>query len=631
MDARTRLQTLQRLWAQEQAAARARNDEALRETPLNQRVERGEALKRVLVEEVEAAAGGRSLLWVSLPEGPELRLRPGAPLRLWWTSPDDAEERVHATAARLSRRRLGLMVDGDPPERLLTGAFNIDRDDPQATFQRGARAIEACLAASPNEDLGRLREVLFGGARPQFDIPRDWRPLDDALNAGQRTVVAYALSAFDLCLVHGPPGTGKTRTLIEIARQAADRGERVLCCAMSNTAVDHLAAGLHEAGVPLLRLGHPARVAEALEARSLDRLLEGDEAHRLARQWMTEARQLREKALRRKERGSLERAEFRTLMGEARRLQADARAQLRRAQQALIERSPVVCATAAGADSDLLREHHFDLLVLDEATQAPDPIALVAIAHARRLVLAGDHEQLPPTIIDPRAEAGGLGTTLFDRLARTTPEASRMLSTQYRMHADLMAFPSVTRYEGKLVAAPEVAAHRLEDLGVRPDESRATPLILVDTAGKGWEDRADESGSWFNQAQAARCVAEVRRLLSRGLAPEQVSVITPYNAQRALLRAELGAVEVSTVDGFQGRENEAVVVDLVRSNALGKVGFVKDRRRLNVALTRARRLLMVIADTATLGQHPDFARFLEEVEARGTWLSAWADEAEPLE
>lgn len=631
MDARAELQKLAELWRLEGVANAARAAALRRDTPLKTRVERGDAIRNAEVDDVVAAAGGRSSLWVAAAG--ELRIKPGDPLRLWWgDDPDDAESLVRAIAGRRRSGQLALMVDGDPPDRLLSGHFHVDRDDPNATFERGARALQVFVEAGPDTDAGRLRPVFYGDRVPGLDVPRDWRPLDEALNGAQRAAVAYALSALEAAVIHGPPGTGKTRTLVEVVRQSAGRGESVLACAMSNIAVDHLAAGLVDAGLSVVRLGHPARVSPALEAQSLDRLLEQTEAYKLARSWSAEANQLRQKTLRRKDRGSADRRDLREAFSEARRLERDARDALRRAQGVLLDQADVVCATAAGSDADLLAGRRFDLLVLDEATQTPDPVALVAAKRARRVVLAGDHQQLPPTLIDADAAAAGLAHTLFERLIERAPPAVRMLTVQYRMHADLMAFPSQSRYEGRLQADTSVATHRLEDLGVAPDPLRLAPLVLMDTAGKGWDDESDPDGSWRNPGQAARTAAEVVRLVGRGVAPADIAVITPYNAQRRLL-AELlpEGVELGTVDGFQGREKEAVVLDLVRSNPDGKVGFVADRRRLNVAFTRARRFLLVIADTATLGGHPDFAAFQDVVDQQGGWVSAWSDEAEPFE
>lgn len=205
------------------------------------------------------------------------------------------------------------------------------------------------------------------------------------------------------------------------------------------------------------------------------------------------------------------------------------------------------------------------------------------------------------------------------------------------MHATIMGFPSRMHYEGRLEASPAVAAHLLEDLGAREDPLREGPLVFLDTAGTGWgETREGDDPSTSNPAQADRVVLEVRRLLSRGVAPADAAVITPYDAQARRLREALGpelaqGLEVGTVDGFQGREKEAIVVDLVRSNDEGAVGFLGDTRRMNVALTRARRFLLVVGDSGTLGQHAYYAEFMEEVNASGAWVSAYADECPPLE
>ncbi|MCA9543764.1 MAG: IGHMBP2 family helicase [Myxococcales bacterium] len=631
-----RLARLAELWRMERAfaASRAHSQRAL--TTLAQRVARGDALADCEVDDLALVAGGRTLLWIrpkAWPEDP--RLSPGAPARLWWTAVDDPQGHARGVVGRRRGDLLSVMVDGEPPERLLSGVFHLDTDDPQETFARGDAALARWRTAAAGTVEARLRGVLFGERPPVFGEAGPDAPLDVALNGPQRAAVVRALATEDVAFIHGPPGTGKTRTLVEVIRRAVAGGQRVLACAMSNTATDHLGAGLLATGLAPVRLGHPARVSDALEAHSLDELLAHTDAAHLARKWQAEARDLRRRAFNRRDRGALRGREFGQMMDEARALERDARNQLKGAQRALLKAAPVVCCTAAGADSALLGAEHFDLVVLDEATQVPDPLALVALSRGERAVLAGDPEQLPPTILCPEAEQGGLGLTLFERLAQAHPEAGTLLQVQHRMHADLMAFPSATRYGGRLVAHPAVAGWTLADLGVAEDAERPTPLVLVDCAGKGWADVGDEDGSTANPGQGERTAAEVRRLISRGLPPTAVGVITPYRAQRRLLRRLLAdevsaGLEIDTVDGFQGRENEAIVVDLVRSNEAGKVGFVADRRRLNVALTRAKRHLLLIADTATLGVHDDFAALLEAVESHGAWVSAWNDEAEPL-
>ena len=642
------LERLADLWDREGAASRAQYRAIRHAVPFRERVARGDAIGDLEVVDTDAMAGGRTLLWLTTPRLDELdhvRFGPGDPVRLWWGDVDggQADSRAHATVARRRKGRFGVAVDGDVPDRLLEGRFRLDREAPEATFERGQRAIARFAAAAESSDVGHLREIFFGEWTPGGPITVEWAPFDTDLNLTQLAAVAGALGARDVFLVHGPPGTGKTRTLVEIVRQAAARGERVLATAASNAAVDNLAAGLATAGADPLRLGHPARVAPEVEALTLDARLERSDAHKFAGQWVAEANALRRKLAARAGVGARRRLdweEVRVARQEIRRLHRDARRALENAQSVILDRAAIVCATAAGADASILGDRRFDLVVLDEATQAPDPIALVPLGRGRRVVMAGDPRQLPPTVIDVDAAREGLGRTLFERLAedpRTAP-AYRLLSVQYRMHAGLMAFPSASMYDGRLRADKSVAAITLDGLpGLRADALRPGPLAFIDAAGKGWdEERSTEDPSVRNPLQAERVAAEVRRLLSRGLVPADLAVITPYAAQvralRARLRPELElGLRIDSVDAFQGQEREAVIIDLVRCNERGEIGFLEDTRRMNVAVTRARRQLIVVGDGTTLGRHPYYAAFLEHVEHAGGWVSAWTDDAEPFD
>ena len=673
MDAGAALARLAELWQRERAASRARFAEERSALTLAERAARGLAVRDLSLDEVAAAPGGRALVWLR-PRRPgdleNTRLGPGDPVRLWREATDDPDA-VLATLSRIGRDRLAVVVDD--PEPLEEGRFQLDREQPEATFDRGDRALAAFADATSGSRRAELREVFFGDVAARFDPIGELAPLDADLNEPQRAAVARALSARDVALIHGPPGTGKTRTLVEVIRQAIRRGDRILATAASNTAVDNLVERLADAGEEVVRLGHPARLAPKVLHRALDTLLEATEAFALSRRWLAEARQERDRAHKRRARGSLDGRELREALAAARQLERDARKHLAGAQAAILARATVLCATAAGADDALLGGARgparpsraggeaerrpvgdparpsraggeaerrlvgdtisFDLVVLDEATQAVDPVALVALARGRRAVLAGDPCQLPPTVIDLGAARAGLGTTLFERLAAAAPPS--LLVVQHRMHAALMAFPSRSMYGGALVAAPAVAEHRLEDLGLPSDPLRPGPLVVIDTAGTGWSDETTgDDPSTRNPGHAARVAAEVRRLLGRGLDAGDLAVITPYDAQvrllRELLRAERDAgLEIGTVDGFQGREKEAVVLDLVRANPDGALGFLADHRRMNVALTRARRFLLVVADSATVAHDPFYDAFLAAAEAQGALASAFLDDAPP--
>jgi len=638
-DISTLLAELRGLWRQERQATQEQFAAERRDLSLAERIERGLAIKDLAIEETGYAPGQRVTLWIAPRKETDLddlRLGPGEPVRLWWDDPDEADATLGVVTRRRGRQ-FGVMVDADYSERLEDGGFRLDRDAPVQTFVRGDRALDGFGRLKRGEPLAELRDVLFGLREAEFDSEAELSWFDGELNGPQREAVARALAARQLALIHGPPGTGKTRTLIEVIRQAVARGDRVLATAASNTAVDNLAERLVAAGVSVVRLGHPARVAEAVEDHSLDALLEATSASKLARKWIDEANRLRTRTERQWARRTITWDERRLARQEVGRLMRDARQHVAGTRDAIIERADVICATATGADTSLLGDRTFDLVVLDEATQAVDPVTLIALTRARRAVLAGDPRQLPPTVISAEAARAGLGRTFFERLeASGGAHLVRMLRVQHRMHADLMAFPSASMYGNKLEAESGVAGRTLDDLGAAHDHGRPGPLVFVDTAGKGWEElRTADDPSTRNVEQGARTVAEVRRLLSRGVEPGAIGVITPYAAQVRLLRHALMAeralgLEVHSVDGFQGREKEAIIVDLVRSNEDGEIGFLGDTRRMNVALTRAKRWLLVVGDSATIGNHPYYKEFLEYAELMDATVSAWVDDGEPL-
>jgi predicted DNA helicase len=649
------LDSLAAAWRAERLAARARVALERSGRSLVERVALGIAIGQLRIVDEQSAPGERVRVRVAVPDQVDLdnlRLAPGDPIRLWAEHPDETNA-VRGVFERREEQSVWLMLERPVDE--LDREYALDPEAPELTFDRGDAAIERARAALANSDLARLREVAALARPAKLFAPLTWSPIDEALDEKQRAAVDAGLRSGDIALIWGPPGTGKTRTLVEVVRQRVARGERVLCTAPSNTAVDNLGVRLAEAGVRAVRLGHPARVSPALASLTIDAQIARDGTYDLVREWRDRAREIRRRAMSSDvTKGSREdiaraRAEVRTLWAEARGLDRDAAREIQNAERAIVDRADVVLCTCVGCDHPILGDTIFDCVVVDEATQTPDPLLLIAFARAKVAVLAGDPQQLGPVVIAGPAIEAVLGTTVFERLVEAGAPAV-MLEQQHRMNELIMTFPSRSTYAGKLRAAAAVAAHTLAELGVAHDDARAKPLWLVDTAGKDWlEERTDfDPGgslnnmpayqfdpSTFNTRNAERVAAEARRLLSRGLPPTDLAIIAAYSAQarrlRLLLSAERAAgVEVGTVDGFQGREKEAVIVDLVRSNDHGELGFLANTRRMNVALTRARRFLLVVADSATLGEHPYYAQllqFIDEIDAHG---SAWSDDAEPL-
>jgi superfamily I DNA and/or RNA helicase len=590
----------------------------------------GECLIGMVVIEESWGLGGRCLLTLGKRNRtlalPWNRLEPGTPVVLA-PEGDGAHNGWRAVVCERGDRALSVALN-EPPEDV-DGAFRVRISADEVSVNRQRAGLERARTAA-RDRLAQLRAVLLGESAPTFAPQTAIAPLDPTLNAEQQDAVRFALSARDLAVIHGPPGTGKTTAVVELIRQAVRRGERVLACAPSNLAVDNLLERLLAFGEQAVRLGHPARVLPALRAHTLDLLAAEHSGTRQARKWAKEAFALFRQA------GKWTRAKpqpgaRQELRQQARQLLADARRQELQAVDQILDDATVLCATLTGPDAEVLGRRSFDLVVIDEASQSTEPACWLPLVRCQRVVLAGDHCQLPPTVIAPEAVSGGLGISLIERVvARYGSAVTRRLEVQYRMHEAIMAYSSAQFYDGGLRADPSVAAHFLADLtGVSASELTTSPVEFIDTAGAGFEDDVEPGGdSRFNPREAALACRKVRALLDTGVPAESVAVIAPYSAQVRRLRdgLDVPGLEIDSVDGFQGREKEAVVLSLVRSNATGDVGFLADVRRTNVALTRARRKLIVIGDSATLSAHPFYRGLFEYFESIGAYHSVWEEE-----
>lgn len=620
-------EALGRLLELERRAERERLATERAALPLAELEARGLVVLDVESQEESIGLGGRTLVTFARGDKRPLRSKLNAG-DVVSVSPRKAliESPPTAVVTRATRQQLELAFDRHPPPFVGEGRLRIDLVANDVTFDR-AKSVLRRLSEMTHGQARDRQQLVLGATTPRFEKRPDFTP-SRPLNPEQLDAVGLALSARDVALVHGPPGTGKSTVLAELAVQCVRRGNRLLCTAASNAAVDHLLELCLDAGLEAVRVGHPARVLPHLQAHTLDLLVEAHDDRITARELFDEAFELLGYARKQRTQGR-SRARFanaRAAKSDAYALMDEARVLERRAVEAVLGRADVVCATLSMLDGAILANRTFDVALLDEATQALEPLALGAFLKAPTVILAGDPKQLAATVISMEAQRQGLGTSLFERvLADFGEDVKRMLKEQHRMNEQLMRFPSRELYGGELRAHPAVATRTLAPLLTTALD--APPFLFLDTAGKGFdESREPGTESLRNEGEAELVVARARELLAAGLAPEQLAVITPYSAQASLVRERLqdvAGLEVDTVDAFQGREKEAVLVSLVRCNPEQQVGFLEDLRRINVAITRAKRHLFVVGDSATLTAHPFYARLIEEAQAQGGYRSAW--------
>ncbi|PHH73668.1 hypothetical protein CDD82_5327 [Ophiocordyceps australis] len=567
---------------------------------------------------------------------------------------------VRGVVVKVLRASLCVALDeGKDDEAGLTTRLWVVKLADEVTYRRMNLTMEKLQKMDPSQYSAMIR-VLFGLSTPSPvapDLSQDeqvgkieW--IDATLNDSQKDAIRFALASREIALIHGPPGTGKTHTLIELILQLRKRGQRILVCGPSNISVDNIVERLAPHKVPMLRLGHPARLLPSVVSHSLDVLTQTSEAGAIVKDVRSEM-DLKQASIKKTKSGK----ERRAIYADLKELRKEYRLREKNCVSSLVRGTKVVLATLHGAGGAQLRSEAFDLVIIDEASQALEAQCWVPLLAAKKVVCAGDHLQLPPTIkstnsklkpqdIETRGKATqelpikgiNLATTLFDRLlALHGPSIKRMLTTQYRMHDKIMRFPSNELYDAKLVAADAVKHRLLRDLNYPVDDNQDTtePLIFIDTQGGDFAERSHDEkddadsvrktkaslhgDSKSNDMEASLVKQHVKQLIDAGVHAEDIAVVTPYNAQLALLaplKEQFPGIELGSVDGFQGREKEAVIVSLVRSNAEGEVGFLGEKRRLNVAMTRPKRSLTVIGDSETVGRGSTFLKrwmeFLED-------------------
>ncbi|MDW8288051.1 MAG: AAA domain-containing protein, partial [Flammeovirgaceae bacterium] len=591
-------------WLLEQERAEQWNDyEAIvAGWSLAKRREGGYTWYPVKVKDREVTIGGKWMLTLARTTSdnkPHL-FQVGSAVALFAQKESNKRETLKGVVAFLSKELMKVHLSCEElPDWLDEHPLGVDILPDDTTFSEMKNAIETLQKARENR-LAVLRDVLIGKKSPEKTEEQVFyeNPL---LNSSQNDAIAGALMAKDVFIIHGPPGTGKTTTLIALIERLLAHERQLLVAAPSNTAVDVLTERLAQKSVQVVRLGHPARVDETLQRYTIDFLLSEHPNAKQIKKLRKQASELQRMAWQYKRTfGKEELEQRRSLLQEARWVLQEARAQEDHLLEQILESAQVITATLVGTNHPYLKHKRFSTVIVDEAAQALEPSCWIPILKAERIILAGDHCQLPPTVKNVVAAREGLAQSLFEKLIQQYPDFSCLLNVQYRMNEQIMEFSSQQFYHHQLQAHHTVRNHQISVQPIHRQETWNAPLLFIDTAGCGFNEQAEKEGTSKRNEEEARLLMKILTAWLATIADFvdigqlSMGIISPYQAQVQFLE-ELAAQEprfslieklhIHTVDGFQGQERDVVAISLVRSNQEGEIGFLQDVRRMNVAMT----------------------------------------------
>ena len=527
--------------------------------------------------------------------------------------------KMMGTVSYVDGDRMVIIVPDGSPVVDLQGAdqLGVQLSFDETSYRLMMEALDRAIKGKGR--LGYLRDLFYSRKKPEiFSFPSLHFPY---LNATQEEAVNLVLRAKDVAIVHGPPGTGKTTTLVEAIRETLMRENQVLVCAQSNMAVDWISEKLVDRGINVLRIGNPTKVNDKMLSFTYERRFE---AHPDYTQLWAIRKAIRDLRSHRRRGDEKFHQKLESLKSRATELEI-------RINNELFGEARVIASTLVGSANRLLDGHKFGTLFVDEAAQALEAACWIPMRRVSRVVLAGDHCQLPPTVKSIAALKAGLGKTLMEHIVEMHPEAVSLLKIQYRMNDDIMRFSSNYFYNGQVESAPEVKYRSILDLD--------TPMTWIDTSQLDLPADSDisfkeqfvgESFGRINKAEAEVTLLALQhyfnqigkqRLLDEHI---DVGIISPYRAQvqylrRLLMKREFfkpfrRLISVNTVDGFQGQERDIIVISMVRSNDDGQIGFLRDLRRMNVAITRARMKLIILGDKNTMTRHPFYQQLSQYID-----------------
>lgn len=542
---------------------------------------------------------------------------------------------LNATIKMASRNSLKIIVPYDElPDWCYEGKLGLNIQFDDNSYNEMQNALDVVIHARNNR-VAELREMIEGTEKLTFSKLQE-EILIPKLNLSQNKAVRHVLSVNDIGVIHGPPGTGKTTSLIEAIRLTLQTENQILVCAPTNAAIDIITEKLHESGVNVLRLGHPARISEELLSCGIDGKIAASPFYKDIKNLRRNAEEYFRMAGKYKRVFGKEEAKQRTAYyTEARTCLKEARQLEDHLTDELFRTAQVICCTPVGSNNKGMMRKTFQTLFFDEASQALEPMIWIPLVKCKRIILSGDHFQLPPVVKSIEAKRRGLGETMLDRCIQLK-EAVVLLNRQYRMSNAIMGFSNAYFYKGELTADESVQENRL----VNEEESLLSKsLEFIDTAGCSYDELQNpETLSYSNPKEGELVFLHLQQLLTDYLAFENlpaidIGIIAPYKEQIEWLKdnqaaytlntEKLASLDIKTIDGFQGEERDVIYISLVRSNENQEIGFLGDLRRINVAITRAKKKLVIIGDSSTIGAHAFYKEFLEYCEKNGAYRTAW--------
>lgn len=633
-DIQEELKKVQSLLKQEKEEELRQYQAKLKDTSYNSQRKQGFCWYPVKLEKTGFNSGERIIVRVSRArEHREThQFQSGRPVRLFANMAGiEEEEFVNGVVNQVKDSEMLITLYCDNlPDWIYSGYLGVQVQFDEVSYREMEQTM-AFLLETDDQRINELTTILLGDAKAQFDTEKPHIQVA-SLNKAQNEALNLVNRALDVAIIHGPPGTGKTTTLVEAILQVLQSEDQILVCAPSNTAADLLVEKLDAKQVEVLRIGNPARVTEELLSKTLDARIAGHPYYKELKTLRRRAEEYRKLARKYKRNfGPEEREQRRLLFEEADKLRSEADQLEFFIANDIISKARVIASTMVGANSYALKGKKFRTVFIDEAAQALEPASWIPVVRAERVVFAGDHCQLPPTIKSFEAARDGFSQTLFEK-AINRNRADVMLTEQYRMNSRIMEFPSRVFYHNQLLANTKVA-----NALVFPED---LPVEFVDTAGTGFfEQTEEETFSTSNQEEAdllLRHFTDYLQLLDSMAIMHRVAdvgIISPYKAQVSLLQEMLkqglpeslglARLNINTVDSFQGQERDIIYISLVRSNEKGEIGFLADTRRMNVAMTRARKKLVIIGDSSTVCSHSFYNKLLDYVNEIGAYRSAF--------